>query len=106
LSYDQQGRRVLQDRPSRREDECKALHEQNTELALQVLASEGQAVEAYAEAKALRARVQELEAALREISTYASSGMAWEPDSCGMCENTLDTASAALQKQEGGANEV
>lgn len=54
-----------------------------------------------AEAKALRARVQELEAALREISTYASSGTAWEPDSCEMCENTLETANAALQKQEG-----
>lgn len=131
--YDQQGRRVL---PSADMDdlvlmglardsayaEVAQLKAEKQELALQALAAEGQAVEAYKaqlsaestaswaeiranqainEAKALRARVQELEAALREISTYASSGAAWEPDSCGMCENTLETANAALQKQEG-----
>jgi chromosome segregation ATPase len=40
--------------PSTFEAEVRQLRAENTELALQVLASEGQAVEAYAEAKALR----------------------------------------------------
>ena len=77
--------------PSTWEAECAALREQNTELALQVLASGGQAEEAYqaqlsaesaaswanikaeqaiTEAKALRARVQELEAFAKECASY------------------------------------
>lgn len=43
------------------EAEAKALREQNTELALQVLASEGQAEEAYKEQQQAEARVLELE---------------------------------------------
>lgn len=54
------------------EAEAKALRDLNTELALQALASDGQAEEAHearliaeAEAKTLRARVAELEEILR-----------------------------------------
>lgn len=88
MTYDSQGRRVLQGQPSTWEAEAKALRQQNAELALQVLAAEGQAEEAYQaqlsaesaaswsdimanqavnEVKALRAQVQELEKVLSEV---------------------------------------
>jgi hypothetical protein len=88
VSYDTQGRRVLHGHPSTWQQEVE-------QLRADVISHKVDNVQ-------LRARISELEAALREISTYASSGTAWEPDSCGMCENALETASAALQKQEGG----
>lgn len=77
--------------PSTWEIECKQLRAQNTELAMQLLAADSQAEEAYQaqlsaeslaswneiraqqaidEAKALRERVAELEAALTRIKNY------------------------------------
>jgi hypothetical protein len=53
--------------------------------------------DAEAEAKQLRERVAELEAALREIERDAANGIAWVPDACGMCANNLEEARAALQ---------
>lgn len=117
------------------EAEAKALREQNTELALQVLAAEGQAEEAYKaqqqaesvaswadiranqainEAKALRARVAELEAVALDYRDVLHSAKAGRDLYCGMyvakeyrfTRDQIDAAlakiSTALQKQEGG----
>ena len=94
--YDSQGRRILHSHPSTWEAECEQLRAQNGELALQVLASDGQAAEAHTaqlkaqeetrwqmiraqqaidEAKALRERVAQLEAALERFVAHYPNGI-------------------------------
>jgi hypothetical protein len=81
----------LSGHPSTWEGEAKALREQNTELALQVLASDGQAAEAHEarliaedQTKALRARVAKLEAAVMDYRHVLHSAKAGRDLHCGM----------------------
>lgn len=105
----------MQGHPSTRPQEVEQLRAEKRELAMQVLAAEGQAEEAYRaqqqaesaaswadikanqainEAKALRARVQELEDGLGRIVALC--------DACpGVADGAGEIARAALQKQEG-----
>jgi hypothetical protein len=83
--------------PSTWAEECAQLRKLNTELTLQALASDGQAAEAHearliaeAEAKALRARVVELEAALEWA--YIGDGL----DDCAI---TIQHMTKPLQKR-------
>jgi hypothetical protein len=110
--YDSQGRRILHSHPSTWAQKVEQLQEKVTELAMLVLATEGQAEEAYQaqlkaqeetrwqmiraqqaidEAKALRARVAELEYALRAIAGLE----AWPDNMMG----DKDIARAALQQE-------
>lgn len=88
--------------PSTFEAECKALQKEKQELALQAIIAMTERDEGLAEAKALRARVATLEAALRKI--IDTSGVCYFPeDGFSKPQDAPQAviARAALQ-QEGG----
>jgi chromosome segregation ATPase len=113
MTYDSQGRRILHSHPSTWAQEVEQLQEKVTELAMLVLAAEGQAEEAYQaqlkaqeetrwqmiraqqaidEAKALRERVATLEAALGKIVILCHTYP-------GIADGAGEIARAALQQE-------